>query len=126
LRDSPPQPILPIAEHEPLGERRLACAVIEAAWIEFLGFNRRDSDLAREWFLSTASSFPAWCEIAGLPAGSAQRIRIKVIDTSPLWFESAEAQAKGLPAPSQQTPTRQRVHAATGDRGRPRKERMTP
>lgn len=110
MQATPPQP-----------SRRLACAVIEAAWIEYLGFDRRASDRAREWFLSAASNFAGWCELAGLADGTAQRIRRKLLDTSPLWLESAQAQAMGLPEPSQQTPTRQRVHAVASNRGRPRK-----
>jgi hypothetical protein len=125
LREPPPQPVR-TAERAPLGERRLACAVIEAAWIAYLGFDRRDSHQAREWFLHLEGTFPAWCELAGLPAGSAERIRRKLLDTTPLWLESAEAQALGLPEPLK-TPTRQRVHAVPGERGRPRKhERMNP
>lgn len=121
MREPPPQPIRGTPERSPLAERRLACAVIEAAWIDYLGFDSRSSHFAREWFLHLEGSFPGWCELAGLPAGSAERIRRKLLDTSPLWLESAEAQALGLPEPLK-TPTRQRVHAVTSERGRPRKD----
>jgi len=120
LRETPPtDPPGPRARSSE-GERRLACAVIETAWVEYLGFDQRASNRAREWFLQSEHSFEAWCELAGLAPGTASRIRIKVVDTSPLWLESAEARATGQPEPEQER--RQRVHAVVTKRGRPRKK----
>jgi hypothetical protein len=100
-------------------ERRLACSVIELAWIDFLGFDRGLSNQARNWFLAEASSFPTWCDLAGLPPGSAQRIRFALLDTHPLWLDAARSQALGLAEPTARHA--QRVHAVSGRRGRPRK-----